>query len=148
MSNDKKERLPAETPSETLAEATKGQTVPTAFAKPGPASSAPSKEETKPDKAQSRSPSMRLSYVDPGKERGLPPPVRARFQGGEKVKLTKAQVYGTDGVTIPAGELGFLVNPSSQAACWCVRFPKASPNKLRVVPDWELELVGPAPVGH
>ncbi|MBI3722938.1 hypothetical protein HY251_03135 [bacterium] len=146
MSSEKRERLPAETPSETLAEATKGQTVPTAFATPAPGSAPPAKPEEKREERSSAR--VKLACVDPGKERGLPPPVQHHFQGGEKVRLTKTQVYGQDGVTIKEGEIGFLVNPSSQAACWAVRFPKAGCGKLRIVPEWELEPQEPSRATH
>ncbi|HZU96475.1 MAG TPA: hypothetical protein VFF73_07285 [Planctomycetota bacterium] len=83
---------------------------------------------------------------DPGKERGLPAPAHVSFQGGEKVRLKKAQEYA-DGVTVAAGEVGFTINPSSQAASWSVNFPKAGKGKPRVVPEWLLERLE-APKAH
>jgi len=73
-------------------------------------------------------------------DRDLPKPPRVSFAGGEKVRLKKDQEYA-DGVTVPAGAIGFTINPSSQAASWSVDFGKVGMGKPRVVPEWLLERV-------
>ena len=71
-------------------------------------------------------------------DRERPQPPHVAFEGGEKVRLKKAQEYA-DGVVVQAGETGFTIAPSSQAASWSVNFPKAGRGKPRVVPEWLLE---------
>ena len=90
---------------------------------------------------------VKLDYQDPGAQRGLPVPAHVSFVGGEKVRLKKAQEYA-DGVVVQAGEVGFTVNPSSQAASWCVNFPKGGHGKPRVVPEWLLERVDAPKPAH
>ncbi len=90
---------------------------------------------------------IKLDYQDPGKARELPRPPHVSFVGGERVKLKKAQEYA-DGVVVQAGEVGFTVNPSSQAASWSVNFPKGGRGKARVVPEWLLERLDPPKGAH
>jgi hypothetical protein len=80
-------------------------------------------------------------------DRDLPKPPHVSFVGGEKVRLKKAQEYA-DGVVVPAGEVGFTINPSSQAASWSVNFPKAGKGMPRVVPEWLLERVDAPKSAH
>lgn len=90
---------------------------------------------------------VKLDYQDPGAQRDLPKPYHVAFRGGEKVRLKKTQEYA-DGVVVTAGEVGFTVNPSSQAASWSVNFPKAGRGKPRVVPEWLLERVDAPKAAH
>ena len=87
---------------------------------------------------------VKLNYVDPGTERKLPQPPHISIGPGDRVRLKKAQEYAD--ATVSAGEEGFALNPSSQAACWCVSF--FTSGKVRVVPEWLLEPVGPRAAGH
>ena len=89
----------------------------------------------------------KLAYDDPGTQRGLPAPSVHTLVGGERVRLKRAQTYA-DGVVIREGEEGVTLNPSSQAAHWCVRFPKAGGGKPRVVPEWQLQRLDAAPLAH
>ena len=75
-------------------------------------------------------------------ERSLPPPLRGAFVGGERIRLTKTQQFA-DGVSVREGEVGFLMNTSSQAACWAVIFPgSAGGSDPHVVPESLLEPMG------
>ena len=62
------------------------------------------------------------------------------------MRLKKAQEYAD--ATVREGEEGFALNPSSQAACWCVSFVTAGGGKTRVVPEWLLESLDPHKVAH
>jgi hypothetical protein len=128
--NKKSHRLPAETPSDVA------PALPKATAADLPKAPPPENAKPEPKKAQP-------TYADPGAARGLPAPSHVSFRGGEKVRLKKTQEYA-DG-TVQAGEVGMTMNPSSQAACWVVLFPKAG---SRVVPEWLLERVEPARAAH
>jgi hypothetical protein len=83
-------------------------------------------------------------YQDPGAQRGLPAPLAGRLHGGERVKLTKAQDYADR--RVEAGAEGLAMYPSSQAACWVVLF--LADGMMRVVPQWDLETVGPVKAHH
>jgi len=90
---------------------------------------------------------VKLDYEDPGAARGLPHPPHVAFVGGEKVRLKKSQEYA-DGAVVHAGEIGFTIAPSSQAASWSVDFPVAGRRKPRVVPEWLLERVEAPKASH
>jgi hypothetical protein len=138
MSKKKKtsERIPVDDPPpNSAAKAPSGE--PVAAAAPAPAPS-PKKEKPAP-------PKVKLNYVDPGAERKLPAPPRISVAPGDRVRLKKAQEYAD--ATVPAGSEGFALNPSSQAACWCVSFLTPG-GPVRVVPEWLLEPAGSASSSH
>lgn len=129
MATEKNEpRLPGERPSDVKAGTVAGTG---AAAGTGPGA------ETTPSGA------YRKSFQDPGDARGLPPPPRYRFHGGERVRLTRAQTYADR--RVEAGAEGIALYPSSQAASWVVHYPVEG---VRVVPEWDLEMLSPSPAAH